>query len=115
MQATASLSLTSGAAKRRNKKANAAATAQPPSLRELVDLVLPKLRQGQIYYCSQLRVMVQGVDSAKALKRTFKDRAEWREVLGQLDREGALTYDEDRNEVVVPVPVPAAAAAATPS
>ena len=55
--------------------------------------------------------MVQGVDSAKALKRTFKDRAEWQEVLGQLDREGALTYDEDRNDGVVPVPVPAAAAA----
>ena len=68
------LSSTSGAAKRRAKKADQAAVAVgPPSLLELIHLVLPTFEKGRIFYRSMLRVKVQSIDPVKSLKRKFGD------------------------------------------
>ena len=104
------LSSTSGAAKRRAKKADQAAVAAgPPSLLELIHLALPTFEKGRVFYRSMLRVKLQKIDPAKSLKRKFGDKDEWRSMLGQLQDEGALTYNQDRDEIVVPL-----AAAASP-
>ena len=75
----------------------------PPSLLELIHLVLPTFEKGRIFYRSMLRVKVQSIDPVKSLKRKFGDKDEWRSVLGQLQDEGALTYNRDRDEIVVPL------------
>ena len=51
-----------------------------------------------------LRVKVQQIDPAKSLKRKFGDKDEWRRLLKLLQDDGALTYDELCDEIVVPVP-----------
>ena len=44
-----------------------------------------------------------GSSSTTSLKQQFGDKDEWRSVLGQLQDEGALTYNRDRDEIVVPL------------
>ena len=85
-------------------KANATASTAPPSLLELVRLALPSFGTGRTFYRSMLRVKVQQIDPAKSLKRKFGDKDEWRRLLKLLQDDGALTYDESCDEIVVPVP-----------
>ena len=103
----ANLSSTSGAAKRRAKKADKVATEGPLSLHALVLLALPHFAVGRTFYRSMLRNKVQQIDPAKSLKRKFGDKDEWRVVLQQLQEEGALSFTEDRDEIVVPLPIAA--------
>lgn len=96
------LSKTSGAAKRRAKKV-AAAAAEPLSLPQLINVALPRLIPGRIYYRSMLRQMVVLLDK-RGPKRTFGDKDEWRHALRQMQSAGVLTYNEDRDEFVLPLP-----------
>jgi hypothetical protein len=103
----ASLSSTSGAAKRRAKKAGAVAAVGPPSLHTLILLALPTFHKGRTFYRSMLRAKVQQIDPAKSLKRKFGDKDEWRAVLRQLQEEGTLMFTEGCDEILVPLPTAA--------
>ena len=98
----ANRSKTSGAAKRRTAILAAEAAAAPPSLHDLILLALPTFTKGRTFYRSMLRAKVQQVDPAKTLKRKFGDTDEWRLLLRQLQDAGTLSYDETRDETVVP-------------
>ena len=88
---------TSGAAKRRKAAEAQKAAANPPSLRELILLVLPKM--GPTFYRSMLRAKVKTIDP---VKRSFPDKDEWKAVLGELQTEGKLTYNEQgRDEITM--------------
>ena len=101
-QRTAPRAETSGAAKRRAAKLAAEAAAAPPNLHDLILLALPTFTKGRTFYHSMLRVKVQQEDPAKTLKRKFGDKDEWRLLLRQLQDAGTLSYDEDRDEIIVP-------------
>ena len=74
---------------------------------QLIHLALPKFEKGRTFYRSMLRHKVLQIDPAKSLKRKFGDKDEWRRVLQQLQDEGALTYNGDHDEIVVPLPADA--------
>ena len=64
---------------------------------------LPQWVKGRTYYRSTLRAKVRQLDPAKSLTRTFPDKDEWRSVLKQLQDEGILSYNSERDEIIVPV------------
>ena len=74
---------TSGAAKRRKAAEAQKAAANPPSLRELILLVLPKM--GPTFHRSMLRAKVKTIDpvaSREAAAVVPWDKNEWKAVLG---------------------------------
>ena len=96
----APVSNSSGAAKKRAKKASEAAAANPPSLSELVEAALPSfVQRGQSnIYRSMLRAAVRKIDPVKPA-RAFGDKDEWTAVLTTLQAAGKLTYIAESDTV----------------
>ena len=100
------LSTTSGAAKRRKAAAGRAAAADPPSLRELILTVLP--RMPSFFYRSTLRARVRAIDPVKPARR-FDTKEEWKTVLDELHKKGKLIYNaEGRDDITLPTATPPA-------
>ena len=96
-----SRSTTSGTAKRRAAKAAKEAAASPPSLKELVEVALAGVTKRGLAVISRstLRANVKTID---LVKRDFKDKDEWKQVLKVLQEAGKLTYDAANDSISLP-------------